>query len=282
MEFTKEQVECYNRDGFLIEEHLFSLEELEIINKAMSEVIKVPSEKRILEKNGSVRSFFAPESVHQVFDIVINLRKLVNRASQLLGGDPYVYQSKLNTKQGLVGDWWEWHQDYTFWKKDDGMKEPRVTTAMIFLNDVTEFNGPLYLIPGSHKANSENETRENPISDDPTIGSYQKSKFYMSALTTDLKYTLETESLKSWINSNGIYSAKGTAGSVLFFHGNIFHASPNNLSPWDRNCYLITYNHVENFFNEVANPRPVFISNRNAKRVSIQESDSLLNLKEGI
>ncbi len=52
----------------------------------------------------------------------------------------------------MVGDWWEGHQDYTYWKKDDGMPEPNVLTAMIFLNDVTEFNGQMLLIPKSHMA----------------------------------------------------------------------------------------------------------------------------------
>jgi ectoine hydroxylase len=65
------------------------------------------------------------------------------------------------------------------------------------------------------------------------------------------------------VNQFGLVSAKGSSGTVLFFHGNIFHASTGNLSPFDRNMFMVTYNSIENTLLNVEKPRPEFIANRN-------------------
>ncbi|HYC27586.1 MAG TPA: phytanoyl-CoA dioxygenase family protein, partial [Chitinophagaceae bacterium] len=74
----------------------------------------------------------------------------------------------------------------------------------------------------------------------------------------------------------GMHAGKAPAGSVLFFHGNIFHASSNNLSPWDRHTFLVTYNSVKNALPEIENPRPEFISRREFTPIVPIENDELL------
>ena len=70
---------------------------------------------------------------------------------QTLGGPVYLHQFKINTKNAHDGEIWHWHQDYRTWFEDDGMPEPRVINAALFLDDVTEFNGPTMFVPGTHK-----------------------------------------------------------------------------------------------------------------------------------
>jgi Phytanoyl-CoA dioxygenase (PhyH) len=53
-------------------------------------------------------------------------------------------------------------------------------------------------------------------------------------LTADLKYALRKEAVAGLVGEYGITAAKGPAGSVLFFHSNMVHGSPNNISPFDR------------------------------------------------
>jgi ectoine hydroxylase len=89
----------------------------------------------------------------------------------------------------------------------------------------------------------------------------------MTSLTSDLKYKLQKSTIQSWAEKKGIVSAKGPRGSVLFFHGNVFHASSNNLSPWDRHAYLLTYNRVDNKLTESKNPRPDFLASRKAEPI---------------
>lgn len=135
-----------------------------------------------------------------------------------------IHQTKINSKYAMAGDWWEWHRDYTFWKKDDDMPEPNVLTAMIFLNNVNKFNGPMLFIPGSHKVDTVLSEENDPaaVSGNDQFKAYQTSTSYMSALTANLKYTLKQYTIAEWAEKNGIQSAKGKAGSVMFFHGNVF------------------------------------------------------------
>jgi ectoine hydroxylase len=265
MELTNDQILFYKENGFLLVENLFNNKEVEALLSEMDEVIKEDCPRRILEKNGSVRSFFAPHFSNELFNKINRLDRLVVPSSQLVGGEVYVHQSKINVKAAMLGDWWEWHQDYPYWKNDDGMPRPDVLTAMIFLNDINEFNGPLLLIPGSHKE-GEFDDKANSINPDANdaewYAEYLKSASFMTSLTANLKYKLERKTIADWVEKRGIHSAKGRAGSVLFFHGNVFHASSNNLSPWDRFTYLVTYNHAQNKLTDIQEPRPEFIAIR--------------------
>lgn len=272
MNLTLSQMQQYEDNGYLILQNVFSKAETGRMLKEMFRVIAEDSPRRILEKNGSVRSFFAPEQTSELFASITRLERLAAPAAQLIGDQVYIHQTKLNTKQALLGDWWEWHQDYTFWKQDDGMPECNVLTAMIFLNEVNEFNGPMLLIPGSHKAGTVDGDENAPEGAEDWYAEYQHSTSYMSALTSDLKYTLKQSTLAKWVKQKGIVSAKGNAGDVLFFHGNVFHASSNNLSPWDRYTFLVTYNSVNNKLPDIPNPRPEFIASRKFNPVEMVEA----------
>ena len=70
----------------------------------------------------------------------------MNPVKQLLGGDVYMHQFKINAKAAFNGDVWQWHQDFGTWHRDDEMPEPRAMNIALFLEDVTEFNGALMFI----------------------------------------------------------------------------------------------------------------------------------------
>jgi ectoine hydroxylase len=265
MKLTNQQIKAFSDDGYLLLEDLFSEGEIGLMRAEMARILGDDCPRRILEKNGAIRSFFAPELSSDLFKKILRLKKVAMPAAQLIGSEVYVHQTKLNTKHAMVGDWWDWHQDFTFWKEDDGMPEPRALTAMIYLNDVNEFNGPLLLIPGSHKEYVEGQKQKDLVAKEEGgswFDEYKISTPYMSALTADLKYTLDRATIARWIQKKGIKSAKARCGSVLFFHGSIFHASSNNLSPWDRHAFLITYNSIWNKLNNIEFPRPEFIASR--------------------
>jgi ectoine hydroxylase len=277
MELTTQQIKQYRDNGYLLIRNLFSPAEVAVMLNEMGKVIQEDCPRRILEKNGAVRSFFAPESGSEIFNSVIRSGRLVAPAMQLIGEEVYLHQSKINSKYAMVGDWWEWHQDYTFWKQDDGMPEPDVLTAMIFLNDVNEFNGPMLMIPGSHKSGVlDGGERNLQESEESWFTKYRNSTSYMSALTSDLKYTLSQQAVMHWAERNGIVSGTGPKGTVLFFHGNLFHASSNNLSPWDRHTFLISYNSVRNTLPVLDNPRPEFIASRNFEPLPVAVAETVL------
>jgi len=177
-------------------------------------------------------------------------------AQTILGGDLYVHQSKVNAKLGLDGDLWAWHQDYSFWLLEDGIKSPNLTTVAIFLDDVTEFNGPIFFIPGSHKLPVVTCT----MSEVPDA--YEGSAPWIINLTADIKYSVRKDSLATLVNTHGIVAPKGPRGSALFFHSNIVHGSTSNMSPFDRLLALVTYNCVDNLPSAVSNSRPDFLCSR--------------------
>ncbi len=104
-----------------------------------------------MEKDGcTVRSVYGSHTSNECFQQLVRSDKVLEPAQQLVGSDLYTYQFKINAKAVFGGDLWEWRQDFIFWHKEDGMPEPRVTNVVIFLDDVNDVNGPLFLVPGSH------------------------------------------------------------------------------------------------------------------------------------
>ena len=82
----------------------------------------------------------------------------------------------------------------------------------------------------------------------------------MATLTAEEKFQVGNDILADLARSNGLVSRKGPAGSVLFFHPDILHASAPNISPFRRAMLIFVYNSVGNTPRPVANPRPAFLS----------------------
>ena len=187
----------------------------------------------------------------------------------LLKSDVYVYQSKINAKAAMGGDIWEWHQDFIFWHKEDGLPSPRIINMSIFLDEVTEFNGPLMLVPGSHRSGMVDASARSPLHAESTEDSWKMN------LTADLKYSLERTVVADCVANKGIVAPKGAAGSLLLFSPNIFHGSSNNMSPFHRNMVIITYNSTENLPESVKAPRPEFLAARDYEALAPLSEDCL-------
>jgi ectoine hydroxylase len=282
MRLSEAQIESYERDGFLLLEDCFSQEEIEALLEGVSREFEIDSPRRIMERSGAVRSVFASHVYNGLFNCLSRLRRLVEPAMQLLRSEVYTHQFKINAKAALEGDQWEWHQDFLYWHKEDGMREPRVLTATVFLQDVNEFNGPMLLIPGSHKLGMI-DLRAQVAQVDAGDGFYDsrlQAPTWMSTLTADLKYKIDKEILLRLLKNNNIYAVKGRAGFVLFFHGNLFHASANNLSACDRVSIFNSYNSTENKLPPMESPRPTFIASRDFTPIAPVNDDALLAVKQ--
>jgi ectoine hydroxylase len=282
MRLTDAQTESYERDGFLCIEDYFSKAEIEILLREIQREFAVESPRRIKERSGAVRSIYASHRTNEVFQSFSRLSRLVEPARQLLGSEVYIHQFKINAKVALEGDQWEWHQDFLVWHKEDEMPQPRVLTAAVFLQDVNEYNGPMLVIPGSHReglidvqAQSTGRGNGDGLDDPDGVAPW------MPTLTADLKYKINRETLAKLLSRSQIYSSKGSAGLTMFFHGNLFHASANNLSAMDRMSIFISYNSVENKLRDIDHPRPAFIANRDFTPQTPVPDDVLLRMEVG-
>jgi ectoine hydroxylase len=282
MRLTDAQVEDYERDGFLRIENCFSKAEIEVLLREIQNEFAVDSPRTIKERSGAVRSVFASHLTNEVFQRLSRLPRLVEPSRQLLGSEVYIHQFKINAKVALEGDRWEWHQDFIYWHKEDKMPQPRVLTAAIFLQDVNDYNGPMLVIPGSHKEGMIDLQARTPCPGNGNgLNDPDHSALWMPTLTADLKYTINRDFLAKLLSRSQIYSSKGLAGFTMFFHGNLFHASANNLSAFDRISIFISYNSVENTLGNFESRRPTFIASRDFTPVIMAPDDTLLKMEVG-
>jgi ectoine hydroxylase len=132
------------------------------------------------------------------------------------------------------------------------------------LDEVNDFNGPLYVIPGSHKigiVDFESEQKESDV--------MAANNDFTDSLSANLEFTINQKVITKWYEQKGIFAAKGKPGTCMIFHGNIFHASNCNLSPIDRKVFIITYNSVSNTPVEVQNQRPDYLCSRDFKPLNV-------------
>jgi ectoine hydroxylase len=247
---SKEELTVYDRDGYLLRPGYFSTDEVKVMRDQLDSLFNKDKPEKILETSGKVRSVYGIHTTNEVFSRLVRHPGLLRPAMEILKSEVYVYQFKINAKVAMFGDVWAWHQDFIFWKKEDGLPEPRVINVSIFLDEVTEFNGPMMIIPGSHKSGMVNLASGT---------SPEGSQEWPSDLAADLKYSLGRELVAELVKRNGIIAPKGPAGSVLFFDANVFHGSSSNMSPFNRAMAIVTYNSTSNVPSRRENARPEFL-----------------------
>jgi hypothetical protein len=202
---------------------------------------------------------------YTLLDRLTRLDVLLDPAQQILEDQVYVYQFKVNLKAAFVGDFWPWHQDFSFWSKEDEMPAPRAITVGIFLDEVTEFNGPMYFIPGSHLSGCHDVEAERAA----TPGEWHQH------VAASLSHQTDPGKVAALAAQHGMLAPKGQRGTVLFFHCNVVHASPGNISPLQRRILFITYNSVTNL--PKSSKRPDFLVNRNVSAISPLDSANLVS-----
>jgi len=148
MKLTQQQLEQFEQDGYLFFPSLFSEQEMKVLRDEVPAIYKEFRPEIIREKDGvTPRTSFAAHTYSDVFAKLGRHPRMVAPVQQYFGEPVYMHQFKINGKQAFDGDVWQWHQDYGTWYNDDGMPEPRAMNVAIFLDEVNEFNGPLYFIP---------------------------------------------------------------------------------------------------------------------------------------
>ncbi len=72
---------------------------------------------------------------------------LLDTVEKLIGPDILLYNTTFVIKEAHSESHVSWHQDLTYW----GLDSDAQVSAWIALTDVTEENGCMYMVPGSHK-----------------------------------------------------------------------------------------------------------------------------------
>jgi ectoine hydroxylase len=256
MQLTPEQLQQFDRDGYLFFPGLFKPEEIDSLTAEVPAIYAEHRPENVREKAGGVvRTNFAAHMYNRQFAKLGRHPRMIEPVQQIFGKDLYMHQFKINGKAAFDGDVWQWHQDYGTWKNDDLMPEARAMNVAIFIDEVNEFNGPLMFIPGSHKqgvldAQHDTSTTSYPL------------------------WTITNEAIKKLVDQGGIVAPKGPPGSMIIFHGCLVHASTSNLSPWNRVAVYLSLCAVDNHIRRFK--RPEYIAHRDFTPITCLPDDCLL------
>ena len=228
----------YDENGFILFPNLFKSDEvkemLQEVQIMASNDALIQNEEFIQEpESNELRTIFNQHLFSTLFDRVSKDPRILDKVRQILGGDVYMHHSRINIKPAYKGRSFPWHSDFETWHTEDGLPRCRCLTAWIMLTDNNEFNGPLYLIPGSHKkyVSCRDETPED---------NYKKS-------LKNQEYGVPSKKvIDEFMEDYEIKGAYGKAGTLVIHDGNILHGSPDNISPFPRTNAFFVYNSVHN------------------------------------
>ncbi len=219
----------FEEQGYLLFRGLFSEGEIASVRaevatvaaRAGPEVVKEP-------ESDAVRLVYGAHRFNEAFHRLSRHPRWLEPATSLMGGPVYIHQSRLNPKAAFRGGPWAWHQDYATWADRDGLEEPRAFMVAILLDDAKTENGPLMLVPGSHRYGLIHEAVDNRESPGYTL------------------FHITEERLAQVVDAGGIEPITGPAGSVLISHSNMVHGSSANITPWPRRILYLNVAAVDN------------------------------------
>src|SRR6478736_5783848 len=256
MKLTPEQIQTFDELGYVFFPNCFCEDEVAVRRGEADGILRTDRREVWREKTGAPRTAFAAHTYNEAFRLMAHHPRLVEPLQQLFGEGVYVHQFKINAKAAFEGDVWQWHQDYGTWARDDGMPEPRAMNIAVFMDEVMAINGPLMLIPKSHKygtlaAEHDLETTSYPL------------------------WTLDKQTVTRLAQEGGIVAPTGAPGSVLMFHGNLVHGSAPNITPYPRRIVYLTLCAVSNYIRTPT--RPAWIAHRDFTPIEPVADGALLN-----
>jgi ectoine hydroxylase-related dioxygenase (phytanoyl-CoA dioxygenase family) len=156
--FTKEQLDLYNRDGFVYipAENMWSKKELDLLLSSVEEMESWPEKPffwmKYFEKNKhSQRILQRLENFldyNKPLDNLLNGNRFLNLVGELFGEEAILYKEKINYKLA-GGNGFVPHQDASAGWKMYG--QTLHISALISIDETTKENGALELVRGEHK-----------------------------------------------------------------------------------------------------------------------------------
>jgi len=217
---THEQQRFYREQGYVLIENALSDQQLHALRDA---TIRLTEASRHVQASDDVYELDAGHSAatprlqriklphlrDPVYWDVLTSERFQALLRQLLGPDVRLHTSKLNTKGASGGAGVEWHQDWAFYPhtNDD------LLAIGVMLDDMTEDNGPLQIIPGSHRG--------------PVLSHFHEGVFCGAIDPQDADF-----------DASHSVTLTGPAGSISVHHVRALHGSAINRSGSDRRLLL--------------------------------------------
>jgi phytanoyl-CoA hydroxylase len=160
----------------------------------------------------ALRRIQSPEEVSEVYADIMKNARTADICAELIGPAIKFHHGKVNSKLPGTATKVKFHQDFTF----QPMTNDDLITCLLFVDDVTLENGPLEVVPGSHKG--------------PLYSLWHNGQF--TGAVADEVFEEHKDK---------IVKCTGKAGSVCLMHSSLLHGSAPNLSDQPRTLYITTY-----------------------------------------
>ena len=220
---SEAQVAFYREHGYVVVAELLDAETLAALRRETDAIVAkaagLSESNEVLDLEDShtpeaprVRRIKYPRLHFAFFKELSAYPPMVEVLRQLIGPNLRYQGDKLNLKSAEHGAPVEWHQDWAFYPhtNDD------LLAAGILLDDCDEENGPLLVIPGSHRG---------PIYDHLSDGHFCGAMDFAA----------------SGIDPAKAVALIGLAGTVTFHHVRMLHGSALNRSARQRRLLLYQY-----------------------------------------
>ena len=214
------QAEAYRGRGFVVVDDVYSPDEVARMCAVLDEIVDAARGVRThdsvydLEPSHSperprLRRIKTPWRVHPLFREMVEHPRLIAVLTRLIGPALRLHGGKINLKSAEYGSSVEWHQDWAFYPhtNDD------LLAVGVMLDDMTPDNGPLLVIPGSHRG--------------PTWDHHQDGRFAGAIEPQECDLDFSAAELVT-----------GRAGACSFHHVRAVHGSAQNTSGRDRRLLL--------------------------------------------
>jgi ectoine hydroxylase-related dioxygenase (phytanoyl-CoA dioxygenase family) len=218
---NSDDIQAYRENGYLMVENAVAPETLAALRKTTYELIErsreVTASNEIydLDEGHSAAQprltrIKLPHKRHPIYWETLTGGRITGILKCLMGPDIALQTSKLNTKAPGGGAAVEWHQDWAFYPHTN----ENLLALGLLLEDVDESNGPLMLIPGSHRG--------------PVLSHMMNGAFCGAVDPADPDFHIERA-----------VTLTGKAGSMSIHHVRMLHGSAPNVS--DRNRLILFY-----------------------------------------
>lgn len=220
---TEQQIQAFERDGFLLIQNLFDAEEMGFLaNIARQDQRLEQDALERLDASANTTKLWLTDSLDDdIYSAFVRCHRVVDHMEQLLKGEVYQYHHKMMLKEPFVGGSWEWHQDYGYWY-NNGCLFPEMASCLIAIDRATRENGCLQVIKGSHH-----------------MGRIDHSK-------TGDQTGADMERVALALQHLELVYCEMEPGTALFFHANLLHRSDANRSPNPRWSLICSYNAARN------------------------------------
>ena len=139
---TRDQIDQYNRDGYLAPFKIFSTNEMTGVRAYFDDLLERGMQAGW--SNYDLTNWH--KYCRGVWDLVTNQR-ILDIVNDLLGDTLILRHSHFFAKLPGDGKKVSWYQDASYWP----LSKSRVVSAWLAIDDVDEDNGAMHVIPGSHQ-----------------------------------------------------------------------------------------------------------------------------------